>query len=214
MIDSNFLKIDKIIAPKVSRETLIWLEEYSKAILQKNKKINLISKSTEKSIKYRHILDSAQSIEFIDKNDIQICTDLGSGAGLPGIVLGILMKTKKPVFKLIFYEKSFHKSTFLKEMTKKFNLNSVVHRKNIFDEKNLVTDVIISRAFKPLQVIFEIAQTNFKNFKYIILFLGKSGKKNLNDARKFWEFDYVEKKSLTNADSFIVNIFNLRKKNV
>ena len=214
MIDSNFLKIDKIIAPKVSRETLIWLEEYSKAILQKNKKINLISKSTEKSIKYRHILDSAQSIEFIDKNDVQICTDLGSGAGLPGIVLGILMKTKKPVFKLIFYEKSFHKSTFLKEMTKKFNLNSVVHRKNIFDEKNLVTDVIISRAFKPLQVIFEIAQTNFKNFKYIILFLGKSGKKNLNDARKFWEFDYVEKKSLTNADSFIVKIFNLRKKNV
>ena len=99
-------------------------------------------------------------------------------------------------------------------MTKKFNLNSVVHRKNIFDEKNLVTDVIISRAFKPLQVIFEIAQTNFKNFKYIILFLGKSGKKNLNDARKFWEFDYVEKKSLTNADSFIVKIFNLRKKNV
>ena len=212
MIDSNFLKIDKIIAPKVSRETLIWLEEYSRAILQKNKKINLISKSTEKSIKYRHILDSAQSIEFIDKNDIQICTDLGSGAGLPGIVLGILMKTKKPVFKLIFYEKSFHKSTFLKEMTKKFNLNSVVHRKNIFDEKNLVTDVIISRAFKPLQVIFEIAQTNFKNFKYIILFLGKSGKKNLNDARKFWEFDYVEKKSLTNADSFIVKIFNLKKK--
>tara|TARA_A100001388_G_C28642338_1_gene437710 strand:+ start:21 stop:665 length:645 start_codon:yes stop_codon:yes gene_type:complete len=214
LIDSNFLKIDKIIAPKVSRETLIWLEEYSRAILQKNKKINLISKSTEKSIKYRHILDSAQSIEFIDKNDVQICTDLGSGAGLPGIVLGILMKTKKPVFKLIFYEKSFHKSTFLKEMTKKFNLNSVVHRKNIFDEKNLVTDVIISRAFKPLQVIFEIAQTNFKNFKYIILFLGKSGKKNLNDARKFWEFDYVEKKSLTNADSFIVKIFNLRKKNV
>ena len=214
MIDSNFLKIDKIIAPKVSRETLIWLEEYSKAILLKNKKINLISKSTEKSIKYRHILDSAQSIEFIDKNDVQICTDLGSGAGLPGIVLSILMKTKKPVFKLIFYEKSFHKSTFLKEMTKKFNLNSVVHRKNIFDEKNLVTDVIISRAFKPLQVIFEIAQTNFKNLKYIILFLGKSGKKNLNDARKFWEFDYVEKKSLTNADSFIVKIFNLRKKNV
>ena len=214
MIDSNFLKIDKIIAPKVSRETLIWLEEYSKAILLKNKKINLISKSTEKSIKYRHILDSAQSIEFIDKNDIQICTDLGSGAGLPGIVLGILMKTKKPVFKLIFYEKSFHKSTFLKEMTKKFNLNSVIHRKNIFDQKNLVTDVIISRAFKPLQVIFEIAQNNFKNFKYIILFLGKSGKKNLNEAHKFWEFDYVEKKSLTNEDSFIVKIFNLRKKNV
>ena len=213
MIDSNFLKIDKIIAPKVSRETLIWLEEYSRAILQKNKKINLISKSTEKSIKYRHILDSAQSIEFIDKNDVQICTDLGSGAGLPGIVLGILMKTKKPVFKLIFYEKSFHKSTFLKEMTKKFNLNSEVRQKNIFYEKKLNTDVIISRAFKPLPIIFQIAQSNFKNFKYIILFLGKSGKNILVDALKSWKFDYEKKESLTSQESMIVKISNLRKKN-
>ena len=213
MIDSNIYKIDKINKLNVSRETLNDLEDYSKSIILKNKGINLISKSTEKSIKNRHIEDSAQTIEFIDKNDIKICTDLGSGAGLPGIVLGILMKTKKPVFKLIFYEKSFHKSTFLKEMTKKFNLNSVVHRKNIFDEKNLVTDLIISRAFKPLQVIFEIAQTNFKNFKYIILFLGKSGRKILYDAFETWKFDYEEKKSLTNNESIIVKISNLRKKN-
>ena len=118
---------------------------------------------------------------------LNICTDLGSGAGLPGIVLAILMKAKKTKFKLIFYEKSYHKSNFLKEMTKKFKLNSEIHQKNIFDEKNLITDVIISRAFKPLPIIFEIAQNNFKNFKYIILFLGKSGKKILNDALKFME---------------------------
>ena len=142
----------------------------------------MISKSTEKSIKQRHIDDSAQTIDFIDKNDIKICTDLGSGAGLPGIVLGILMKPKKPMFKLIFYEKSYHKSIFLKEMTKKFNLNSEIHQKNIFNEKNLCTDVIISRAFKPLPIIFQIAKNNFKNFKYIILFLGRSGKKILDDA--------------------------------
>ena len=111
------------------------------------------------------------------KNDIKVCTDLGSGAGLPGIVLGILMKPKKPLFKVVFYEKSYHKSIFLKEMTKKFNLNSEIHQKNIFDEKNLNTDVIISRAFKPLPIIFQIAKTNFKNFKYIILFLGRTGKK-------------------------------------
>ena len=51
-----------------------------------------------------------QNIDFIDKNDVKICTDLGSGAGLPGIVLAILMKTKKPEFKVIFYEKSHHKN--------------------------------------------------------------------------------------------------------
>ena len=212
MIDSNILKIENFKLLNVSRETLKELEDYSKAIISKNKSINLISKSTEKSISSRHINDSAQTIDFIDKNDVKICTDLGSGAGLPGIVLGILMKPKKPLFKVIFYEKSYHKSVFLKEMTKKFNLNSEIHQKNVFEEKNLCTDVIISRAFKPLPIIFQIAKNNFKNFKYIILFLGKSGKKILDDAFETWKFDYEEKKSLTNDESVIVKICNLKKK--
>ncbi len=212
MIDSNILKIKNFKLSNVSRETLDELKDYSKAIISKNKSINLISKSTEKSINSRHINDSAQTIDFIDKKDIKICTDIGSGAGLPGIVLGILMKPKKPLFKLIFYEKSYHKSVFLGEMTKKFNLNSEIHQKNIFEEKNLCTDVIISRAFKPLPIIFQIAKNNFKNFKYIILFLGKSGKKILDDAFETWKFDYEEKKSLTNDESIIVKISNLRKK--
>ena len=214
MIDSNIIKIDKLSFSNVSRETLNELSQYSKEIILRNNDINLISKSTEKSINIRHIKDSAQTIDFVNKKDIEICTDLGSGAGLPGIVLGILMKSKKPVFKLIFYEKSYHKSMFLKQMTKKFNLNSEIHQKNIFSEKNLRTDVIISRAFKPLPIIFQIAKTNFKNFKYIVVFLGKSGKKILNDAQKFWKFDYEEKKSSTNNDSSIVKISNLKKKNV
>jgi len=214
LIDSNILKIDRLSFSNVSRETLKELNDYSKEIIQRNSSINLISKSTEKSINSRHIEDSAQTIDFINKNDIKVCTDLGSGAGLPGIVLGILMKSKKPIFKLIFYEKSYHKSMFLKQMTKKFNLNSEIHQKNIFNEKNLKTDVIICRAFKPLPIIFQIAKTNFKNFKYIIIFLGKSGKKILNDTHKFWNFDYEEKKSSTNDGSFIVKISNLREKNV
>ena len=214
MIDSNIFKIDKNLNLNVSRETFIELDEYCKSIISKNRDINLISKSTEKSIKQRHILDSAQTIDFIDEKDIKICTDLGSGAGLPGIVLGILIKPKKPLFKLIFYEKSYHKSIFLKNMSKKFNLNSSIHKKNIFNEKNLITDVIISRAFKPLPIIFQIAQNNFKSYKYIILFLGKSGKKIIDDALKLWEFNYEEKKSITNEESIIIKVSNLRKKNV
>jgi len=214
LIDSNFLKYKNIKSLNVSRETSMELEDYSNAIILRNKKINLISKSTEKSIKQRHIEDSAQTIDFIDKNDINVCTDLGTGAGLPGVVLGILMKPKKPLFKVIFYEKSYYKSLFLKEMTKKFNLNSEIYRKNIFDEKNLLTDVIISRAFKPLPIIFQIAQNNFKSFKYIILFLGKTGKIVIDKALESWSFDCEEKKSLTNNQSLIVKISNLKKKNV
>ena len=212
MIDSNFIKNSKFIAQYVSRETLEELNKYSLSILKKNKEINLISTSTEKSIKSRHIEDSAQIIDFIDKNEIKVCTDLGSGAGLPGIVLAILMKSKKPQFKVILYEKSYHKSNFLKEISKKFNLNTEINQKNIFDQKNLQTDIIISRAFKPLPVIFEIALKNFKKFKYIILFLGKSGKKILKEATNKWKFDYEERKSLTNKDSLVIKISNLKKK--
>ena len=212
MIDSNILKINNTKYSNVSRETLKELEDYSKAIISRNKKINLISKSTENTIKQRHIEDSAQIIDFVDKNDISVCTDLGSGAGLPGIVLSILMKSKKPEFKVILYEKSYHKSNFLKEISKKFNLNTEINQKNIFDQKNLQTDIIISRAFKPLPVIFEIALKNFKKFKYIILFLGKSGKEILKEATNKWKFDYKERKSLTNEDSLVIKISNLKKK--
>ena len=212
MIDSNYIKNTKLTDLNVSREALIDLKEYRLSIINRNKEINLISASTEKSINTRHIEDSIQTIDFINKKDIKICTDLGSGAGLPGIVLSILMKYKNPLFKVIFYEKSFHKSNFLKEMSKKFKLNTEIHQKNIFEEKNLNTDVIISRAFKPLPVILEIASKNFKNFKYIILFLGKSGKKIMKETLKSWKFDCEEKRSITNQESLVIKISNLQKK--
>jgi len=213
LIDSIFIKNTGINISNVSRETLKELDEYGSNIILRNKHINLISSSTEKSVKIRHIIDSAQTIDFIDNIEIKTCTDLGSGAGLPGIVLAILMKHKKPQFKVIFYEKSFHKSKFLVEMSKKFKLNTEVHQKNIFEEKNLSTDVIIARAFKPLPIIFEIAKKNFKSFKFLVLFLGKTGKKILNEALMHWEFDYEEKKSLTNPESIVIKVSNLRKKN-
>ena len=213
MIDSDFIKNSKLSIQNVSRETLDELNKYSLSIIKKNREINLISASTEKSINTRHIADSAQVLDFINKNDVNVCTDLGSGAGLPGIVLAILMKPKKPQFKVIFYEKSYHKSNFLKEISKKFKLNTEINQKNIFDQKNLQTDIIISRAFKPLPVIFEIALKNFKKFKYIILFLGKSGNEIIKETSKKWKFDYEEKKSLTNDKSLVIEISNLKKKN-
>tara|TARA_Y100001936_G_scaffold201021_1_gene203099 strand:+ start:276 stop:920 length:645 start_codon:yes stop_codon:yes gene_type:complete len=214
LIDSIFIKNNAVKISNVSRETLKELNDYRNSIILKNKDINLISASTEKSINSRHIIDSAQTIDFIENIEINTCTDLGSGAGLPGMVLAILMKHKKPQFKVIFYEKSYHKSKFLVDMSKKFKLNTKVYQKNIFEEKNLSTDVIIARAFKPLPIIFQIAEKNFKNFKFIILFLGKRGKKILKETLKYWEFDYEEKKSLTNSESIIIKISNLRKKNV
>ena len=86
MIDSDFIKFSKLDTLNVSHETFKELEEYGSSIIRRNKEINLISSSTEKSINTRHILDSAQTIDLIEESNINVCTDIGSGAGLPGIV--------------------------------------------------------------------------------------------------------------------------------
>tara|TARA_B100000965_G_scaffold265817_1_gene224547 strand:+ start:878 stop:1519 length:642 start_codon:yes stop_codon:yes gene_type:complete len=211
LIDSNILEYSKLEPLNVSRETFPELEEFRTLILEKNKDINLISSKSEQISRERHIIDSAQIIDLIDKND-KLCTDIGSGSGLPGIVLAIIMKHKKSNMEFHLYEKSHHKSNFLKEVSKKFGLNTKIFQKNIFDEKNLETDVIVARAFKPLPIILELADKNFKKFKNIILYLGKNGKEILKESIMKWEFEYKEKKSLTSEDSILIKISNLKKK--
>jgi len=212
LIDSYNLDYSKLKPLDVSRETFPDLEEFRSLIIQKNKEINLISTNTEKISKERHIIDSAQIVEFIDKND-KICTDLGSGSGLPGIVLAIIMKHKKSDMMFHLYEKSFHKSNFLIEVSKRLNLKTKIFQKDIFKEKNLLSDTIVSRAFKPLPIILHLAKNNFKKFKNVVLFLGKNGKDLIEQALKEWEFEYIKKNSLTNPDSFLIKIKNIKKIN-
>ena len=211
MIDSNFLNYSCLESLNVSRETFPELERFRQTIIEKNKVINLISKDSEKSSKERHIIDSAQIIDFIDING-SICTDIGSGSGLPGIVLAIIMKHKKSDMKFRLYEKSFHKSNFLKEVTSKFNLNVEVYQKDIFNEKNLSSDVIVTRAFKPLPVVLELIKNNFKFFNEVILFLGKNGKELIEKVSLEWKIKYEIRESITNKGSLILKIKNLEKK--
>ena len=196
---------------QVSRETIRSLNIYEALLLENNRKLNLISKSTENIIKTRHILDSAQIIDFIDKNS-KICVDLGTGAGFPGIVLSILFKERKFPIRLDLYEKSPKKCQFLSKVVKKLDLNVLVLEKNILEQKNLRADTIVARAFKPIKSVFKIVIENFKNFENLILFSGKNGKQALLDASKVWEFEYKERKSVTSDDSLILNIKKIRKK--
>ena len=196
---------------QVSRETITSLNIYEALLLKNNRKFNLISKSTENILKTRHILDSAQAIDFIDKSS-KICADLGTGAGFPGIVLSILFKERKYPIRVDLYEKSPKKCQFLTQVVTKLDLDALVLEKNVLEQKNLEVGTIVARAFKPIQSIFKIVTKNFKNFKNLILFLGKNGKQTLLDASKVWDFEYKERKSVTSDDSFIINIKKIRKK--
>ena len=77
----------------VSRETFIDFESFISKLKEKNQEINIISKETAKNevIRDRHIVDSAQIIEFVDLNS-KIITDIGSGGGMPGIIISIILK--------------------------------------------------------------------------------------------------------------------------
>ena len=98
----------------VSRETFLDFEDYISLILEKNEKINIISRKTasKKSIIERHIVDSAQIIDFVDLNS-NTTTDLGSGGGMPGIIIAIILKNLNSDVDVHLYEKSYHKRHFL-----------------------------------------------------------------------------------------------------
>ena len=157
----------------------------------------------KEEIRQRHIIDSAQIIDFVDLNYNTTC-DLGSGGGMPGLIVAIVMKQIKNSMKINLYEKSFHKCVFLKEVSKKLDLNTEIIQKDIFSVKNIETGTIMSRAFKPMPTILNLVNQNFKKFKNIILFMGRSGRKILNETLNEWDLDYEEKKSLTSNDSFYI----------
>ena len=210
VILNSYSKIPNL---NVSRETCNDLERLISMIQEKNREINIISKKTNEKgvIRERHILDSAQIVDFVDLNSNTTC-DLGTGGGMPGLIVAIAMKKIKNKMKINLYEKSHNKCVFLKEVSKKLNLNTEIIHKDIFTVKNIETGTIMSRAFKPMPVILNLVRENFKRYKNIIFFMGSSGKKILNETLKEWDLDYEIKKSLTNDESFILNIQKIRKK--
>ena len=213
-MDEILKKYSIINQINVSRETCLDFERFIAMLIEKNKEINIISKETaEKSIiRKRHIIDSAQIIDFVDLNN-NTTTDLGSGGGFPGIIVAIMLKNMKKKMNIILYEKSYHKCKFLRDVSKKLNLDTEIIQKDIFDATELKSGTIMARAFKPMPVIIELIYKNFKKYQNLILFMGKSGKKVLDKTLKDWELDFELKKSITNEDSFLLNIKNIKKKN-
>ena len=212
-MEDNFINYSSLNKINVSRETYLDFESYISMLLDKNQHINIISKKTAKIniIRERHIIDSAQAIDFVDLNS-NTTYDLGSGGGMPGIVIAIIFKNLKKRMQFNLYEKSHHKSKFLKEVSKKLKLNTKVIQKDIFKSTKLKSGTILARAFKPLPLVLELVHKNFSTYKNLVIFMGKNGKQVLKEASKNWDFEYKEKRSITSEDSFLLNIKNIKKK--
>ena len=197
----------------VSRETLIEFESFITMLQKRNEEINIISRETAKNeiIRTRHIVDSAQIIELIDLNS-NVITDIGSGGGMPGIIISIILKNMKHSAKIHLYEKSHHKSAFLRKVSRDLKVNTEIIEQNIFEAQNLESGTIMVRAFKPLPVVLDLINKNFSSYKNLIIFMGKNGEKVLEETLKNWDFDFEKKKSITSEDSFLLNIKNVKRR--
>ena len=182
-----------------SDEKIDKISKFIDLLLIFNKKYNLISKSTEKDVWNRHILDSAQIIKYIDFKKDHILSDFGSGAGLPGVILSIA--NTNPNFHVKLYEKSSVKRAFLSDIQKitKFDIES-----NVYDQKNIKTDYIVCRAFKKLDIIFDISREKVKNPHKLIILKGKNALNELKKLPKDKKYRYKTVDSITDKDSKII----------
>ena len=193
----------------VSRETIEKLKTYQKFLVEKNKKLNLISKDTEKSIFSRHFKDSAQIYDLIDKKlDI---VDIGSGAGFPGVIVKILMENENLKGNIILIEKSPKKSNFLRDLSIKLDLKVQIENKRLEMYDFLKNSTVVSRAFKSTLDTINILYRNIKNIKELVLLKGKTYQQDIDDAKKKYTFELEKFRSITSDDSSIIKIKNIKR---
>jgi len=173
------------------------LTEYKKILLKENETMNLIGKSTIIDLDERHLLDCIQIIKYLPEHEKSVM-DIGTGAGLPGIILSIIG------FKnLHLVEKSPKKSSFLENCKLKLGLNYVVHNKSISEISNLNVDYITARAFATIEKIISMTKKVINKQTKYILYKGKSYSTELetiNSQKYFW----VTHPSITSSESKII----------
>ena len=172
---------------------------FIKELLKANKKHNFISKSTEHVIWHRHILDSAQLVKFIDFSKSSL-SDLGSGAGFPGLILALFNKNKD--FHVKLYEKSPVKRGFLTSVIKELSLNAKVF--GDISEEVIDSEIIICRAFKKLDQVIQVSREIAKKPHKLMILKGQNAQVEINKTFKTKKYSYKLVNSITNAKSKII----------
>jgi len=193
----------------VSRETIEKLNIYNHFLLENNKLLNLIGKTTENHIFSRHFTDSAQIYDLIDdKSEI---VDIGSGAGFPGVIIKILMDSKKVEGNIVLIDKSPKKCKFLNNLSNKLGLKLKIQNVRLEDYKFSKISTIVSRAFKKVIETIDLLFKNNDKIKSIILMKGKTYQHELEDAKKKYTFDLEKFRSITSDESYILKISNIKR---
>jgi len=196
------VEIDLKSILKFTKEDIEKLQIFHDELLKFNKRYNLISKSTEKDIWHRHILDSAQLVKFVDFNREESISDMGSGAGFPGVVLAIF--NKNPGFHVKLYEKSIVKCDFLDNIRNKIDVDYDIF--GDYKNEEISSYYVISRAFKKLDEIIRISRETIKVNHRLIILKGRNAENEINKLKPHENFMYKTEKSITDSESKILFI--------
>ena len=185
---------------KFSKDDLDKLSILQEELLKFNKKYNLISRNTEAHIWDRHILDSAQLVKYIRFEDEKSLSDLGSGAGFPGLIIAIFNQNKE--FHVKLYEKSNIKCDFLENIKNKLNIEFDILGR--YQDEEITSEYVVCRAFKKLEEILRISREIIKVNHKLIILKGKNAELEINKLLQPLEFMYKLEESITEPTSKIL----------
>jgi len=188
----------------VSRESQARLEAYVDLLLRWQTKINLIGPSTVEQVWHRHILDSLQLLPLLPRQTRTIA-DLGSGAGLPGMVIAIA----RPVDVHLF-ESNGKKAAFLREAARQTGAQAAIHQIRLEKIQSLPVrpkvQVVTARALAPLPILLDYAQCWLEEGAVGLFHKGQDVDMELTQATKYWKISCQKHRSMTDSAGVILEI--------
>lgn len=188
----------------VSRETRDRLDIYVQTLLHWNKRINLIGRATAEDVWQRHIVDSAQLSQLAP--DACNWVDLGSGAGLPGVIVAVLRAGSGPDLKMTLVESDQRKCAFIADVSRKMGVTVTIRNSRIEAAATPSFDTISARALAPLTKLLAYAAP-YRTENAICLFpKGAQAERELTEAAEDWHMAYDCHPSITDKASVILKM--------
>ena len=183
------------------------IDFYLSSIIKHNKHTNLIGKSTIENIWDRHVLDCLQLTKHITNKKLKIL-DLGTGAGLPGVLLSIVGYQR-----VLMIDSVKKKTDFVRQIIKELSLGAKIQNKRIENPPTSQHDIVVSRALAPLVKLLTYARM-YSNKNTTLLFLkGRNAISEIDIATKVYFFEFEKIKSLSSDEGCVLKINNIKNKN-
>lgn len=193
----------------VSRETSAKLHILRDMLIKWNGTLNLVSGTTIAAFDARHVNDSAQIIQY-SKPAIRHWVDLGSGGGLPGLVVAALLGERAPHCRMTLVEADKRKCVFLREAARAMNITVDVIAERIEAVQPLDADVVSARALAPLKMLCFFAERHLRGDGVALFLKGANYREELRAAKDAgWRFDMSIHQSTTEPQSAVLELRNL-----